>query len=243
MNLYFDIGNTNIVLSFEEKSIFSKSHRIETYSSNLEENLDRLIDIEKINFVIITSVVSKITEIIIDYLKSKSFNNIFVINHTKYKFDSLYKSIETLGNDRICNIAYIKENYGKNCAVIDFGSAITYEIIDNNGIFIGGFIMPGIRLMLNSLHKDTANLPLTKDYIPQNFIGNDTKSCITSGVFYTITKSTEGIIRSLKEDNPEMKIIATGGYAETISKYIDGIDEVSPLLTLLGAKIIFESNI
>lgn len=142
---------------------------------------------------------------------------------------------EQAGQDRLCNALAAKHRVGGNAIVIDFGSAITLDVV-NDSAYIGGAIAPGIGLAMEALHQKTAMLPLVeigKSKPP--VIGNDTVSAIQAGVYFGYI----GLVRNLLAETvgmfkEEPGVIATGGYGVHLAPEIPGVDEVVPELTHLG---------
>ena len=133
----------------------------------------------------------------------------------------------------------VKELYGCPSIVIDFGTAITFDVISKKGEYLGGLIFPGIETSLNALSQKAALLPKIKVAPPKGLIGRDTVDSMRSGVFYGTGALCDGVIAKLKSKYGPMKVIATGGHAALMAKYSTAIDRINPDLTLLGLKIIY----
>jgi type III pantothenate kinase len=106
----------------------------------------------------------------------------------------------------------------QNRLVIDAGTCITYDFIDNNDNYLGGAISPGIRLRYESLHRQTAKLPLLAKEYPENIIGNTTHESIHSGVINGVLLEIEGFIQKYQTQNPNIMIILTGGDSDFLAK-------------------------
>jgi len=246
MLLAIDIGNSNITLGFfsKNKLIEKKSLATNTKMSvkNYSEIFTDLVGNMSIEDCIISSVVpeidKKIEKIIYKTFKIKPT---FITIKTNLGIKIKSKNPETAGADRIVNVAAAKNLYKYPAIVIDIGSAITFDIIDNNGDFIGGLIMPGLNLQLKSLYDYTSKLPMLEINPIEKTINNDTKNSILSGVIRGTACSIDGLIEECKKElktNPY--IILSGGNSEFMSKYIKNYDTINPNLTLEGLNIIYD---
>jgi type III pantothenate kinase len=139
------------------------------------------------------------------------------------------------GVDRILNIATAFEQMGKACAVVDAGTAITVDVCNHQGIFLGGAIFPGVNMMLDALHEKTARLPRVELVRPEGAYGRSTREAICHGIFHGV----RGMVKELLE-NYAMELgawpdlIATGGDAELLFGGWELIHAISPDLTLYG---------
>ncbi|MCC6239849.1 MAG: type III pantothenate kinase [Phycisphaerales bacterium] len=150
---------------------------------------------------------------------------------------------EKTGQDRILNIAAAHEQMGKACVVVDAGTAITIDVCNDNGDFLGGAIAPGLKLQLGALHDKTAALPSVSPAIPQTNIGRSTEQAILHGVYYGL----RGLVKELVENYatelgtwPE--IIATGGDAQLLFENWELIHAISPDLTLYGIALAYANH-
>jgi type III pantothenate kinase len=216
MNLIIDIGNTYVKTAvFEASNLIFK----ETYSySDWEINLNKI----KLIFPNITNcVVSNVGKIENDHLKSVlNFQNLFFISkNTKFPFVNLYSTPNTLGIDRMVLASGAVLNFPtNNKLIIDAGTCITYDFVDNENKYFGGAISPGIQLRYQSLHNHTAKLPLLSKKIPESFIGNSTENAIHSGVINGVIHEINGTIASFSAKYENFIIILTGGDADFLAK-------------------------
>lgn len=150
-----------------------------------------------------------------------------------------------VGADRIINCVAAEEIYGSPCMVIDFGTATTYDILNEKSEFIAGITSPGIRISADALWKNAAQLPHIEIKITKGIL--DSKNTITSmqtGLVYGYIGQVEYIVNRAKKEmnNNNLKIIATGGLARIILEGTEVIDHYDPLLTLKGLYLIYEKN-
>ena len=202
MKLIIDIGNTLV-----KYAIFSSDEIVIIYKKNDVELsfMQELIQKHNVNDVIISSVRDKVDG---DF----GIKTLYLNHLTPFPITINYETPETLGNDRIANVVAASVLYpNKNILIIDAGTCITIDFIDQNKEYQGGRISPGIEMRYKSLHKYTSNLPkLTISNTAQQ-IGKDTNSSIVSGVEKGVVAEIETIIDDFKNENEDLFVIVTGG--------------------------------
>ena len=151
-----------------------------------------------------------------------------------------------VGADRIVNCvsAIVEYGSGKPMIVVDFGTATTFNIINENNEFIGGVIAPGIKGSLDSLVNGTAKLPRVEIEAPPSIIAKNTVTNMQAGIVFGFAGLVEYIVKRIKKElkTTEVTTIATGGFSNIISKEIGCIDIVDKLLTLKGLKYLYDLN-
>lgn len=148
-----------------------------------------------------------------------------------------------LGADRLVNAVAAREIYGNNLIIVDFGTATTFDVIDETGRFVGGVISPGITLSLEALHMAAAKLPNVAIERPSRVVGTGTVSAMQSGIYFGYLGLVEGIIERIRaERGSPMKTIATGGLAKLFARGTPLIDFLDGDLTINGLRMIFERN-
>lgn len=148
-----------------------------------------------------------------------------------------------LGADRLVNAIAAREIYGNGLIIVDFGTATTFDVIDDAGRFAGGVISPGITLSLEALHAAAAKLPNVAIERPARVVGKGTISAMQSGIYFGYLGLVEGIVERIrKECDRPMKTIATGGLAKLFARGTPLIDYLDGDLTIKGLKMIFERN-
>ncbi len=229
MNLTVDQGNTRL-----KAGIFSGT---ELQKVILDPSLDELRDLLKetnIEAAIISSVRQEI-EALKDLLRPVSM--VFELTPTlDVPVKNLYRSPQTLGMDRLAAVVGANELYPQeHCLVIDAGTSITYDLIDDQGIYRGGGISPGLHLRFKALNDHTSKLPLIeiKD-ADVALIGNDTQSSIRSGVLHGTTAEIEGIIRRYEQKFSNLKVLLCGGDAAFFESMLKASIFVVPHLVLIG---------
>jgi type III pantothenate kinase len=153
----------------------------------------------------------------------------------------LYENPQEVGADRIVNgIAAYARTQGPTL-VVDFGTATTFDAISARGEYLGGAIAPGLGVSAEALFARTARLPRVEVRQPPRLIGRNTVLALQSGLFYGYVALVEGMVRRLREEmGGEVRVIATGGHAETLGPALECVDEIDPLLTLEGLRLLYE---
>jgi type III pantothenate kinase len=239
MNLIVDIGNTltKIAIVENDKVVFSNR-----YDNFTKENLIEVLSTYSPEKGIICAVGAK-DIVVVDYLR-KQIPTIDLDFQSKLPITILYKTPETLGLDRIA--AAVGANFRNpesDLLVIDFGTAITYDLINQKGEYLGGAISPGIMLRYKSLHQNTAHLPLISSIENTPILGTSTQECIESGVLNGLIGEVDFFIGSIKEKYPNLKIIVTGGDSNFfVSKLKNSIFVVQNLV-IIGLNRILDFNV
>ena len=148
-----------------------------------------------------------------------------------------------IGADQIVNAVAAIHHYGAPCVVIDFGTATTFDVVNEKGEFIGGVIAPGVNLSVEAMYRAAALLPRVPIEKPAKIVGGNTVEAMQSGLYWGYVAMIEGIASRVAEEmgvNP--KFIATGGLSALFTDAIDMIDHAAPLLTLEGLRLIHTRN-
>jgi type III pantothenate kinase len=216
MLLTVDVGNTRI-----KAAVFEQDTIVEVFIFTREELLNQLNFIldrfQKIQNMVIASV-GKVEKEQFLSLKNKAEIH-FITHESKFPFTNLYSTPTTLGIDRMVLAAGATLQFpARNRLIIDAGTCITYDFVDENGNYLGGGISPGIRLRYQALHDYTAKLPLLTKKEPETYIGNSTPESIHTGVINGVALEIDGFIELYKAQYAKFIIILTGGDAEFLAK-------------------------
>ena len=185
--------------------------------------------------VIIDSVSPKKLKMVLGSLwKTHYRGEVYIVGKDiKVPLKSVYNPRE-IGQDRLVTAYAASRVYGKPALTIDFGTALTFDVVSKKNVYLGGLILPGIKMSLESLHKKTALLPEIALREARGFIGRNTKISITNGIIYGYVSLCEGLIRKFRRRFKDLKVVATGGNAKLISKYTPLIKNVDEDLSLKG---------
>jgi type III pantothenate kinase len=155
-----------------------------------------------------------------------------------------YDNPHEVGADRLANAVAAYEKVHNTCVIVDFGTAITYDVVSAAGEYLGGIITPGAEISIDALYDRAAKLPKVELAKPRQLIGKNTVDAIRSGIVYGFAGQVEGIVRRLRSElGPTTCVIATGGLAGLLVPFVrETIDEVDDLLTLTGLRLIYERN-
>lgn len=157
---------------------------------------------------------------------------------TKMGIGVRYPKPESIGPDRLANAVALAHMHGTPGIVIDFGTAVTFDIVSADAHYIGGVIAPGLRLMTDYLHERTALLPRVDLSEPVTAIGTSTKEAILAGAAIGYRGMVKGILEALRKELPAPHIVATGGDAEWIVSGMEETIAVDPDLTLHGLRLV-----
>ncbi|MDD4203197.1 MAG: type III pantothenate kinase [Candidatus Omnitrophica bacterium] len=230
MILTMDIGNTNTNIG-----IYSKNKLIKKYY--YPGNFDN--DIKIINRIYIVSVnPDNLRKVLMHLAKNFYKGAIQVIGKDiKVPIKSNY-NIKEIGQDRLVTAYAAKELYKEPVLIIDFGTAVTFDVVTKEGIYDGGLIFPGIKMSLQSLNRNTVLLPEVELVKVDTFIGRNTKTSIRSGIIHGYVSICEAMIKKFKKEYPGIKTVVTGGNATFLSHYTTSLRNINENLCLEGLRLL-----
>ena len=251
MLLVIDIGNTNTSLGvFEQDKLihtFALSSDVkktdDEYGISLLAILNHKNITSKIKGAIVSSVVPQLCEIYKNAIKKYLEIDAITLSYkSKMPIKLNLTNNKEIGADRIANAVAATIKYQLPAIVIDFGTATTFDIVDENSNFIGGLIAPGLKIQAKSLSQFTSKLPKLKIEAPSSAIGKDTISAMLSGIVLGHSCMIDGMIEKCeKELGQKATIIATGGYSNVLFEN-SKIDYIDKDLTLFGLKELYKLN-
>ncbi|MGC8743223.1 MAG: type III pantothenate kinase [Verrucomicrobiia bacterium] len=249
MIILIDIGNTHTHIGFSNEKRILRALDIPTDLFLRLDKSNRLFEktiksiAKTINGAVMASVSPKATPVLKSMIKKHYNINPIILNHSNAPLSGFnYPKPETLGADRIANAVAAFHFYGAPAIIIDFGTAITVDILNSQGFFEGGVILPGINLMTSYLYEKTALLPQVQFRHFQKPYGKNTKEAIIAGINYGIAGMISHIIQSIINELhlKTPSVIATGGYGKIMAKRIPLFTGVDKNLTLKGLLITYK---
>ncbi|HEY9152650.1 MAG TPA: type III pantothenate kinase [Anaerolineales bacterium] len=253
MLLTIDVGNTNLTLGLYEGNQLGPHWRLATDHARMtdEYGLQFLGLLEHAGKtpadligISLSSVVPQLTSRVVqacrEYLKQEP---IVIDAGIKTGIRIRYEDPKAVGADRVCDAAAVMNLYGGPACIIDFGTATTFNALTKDGEYLGGAITVGINLAADALFTHTAKLQRIDLQRPPSVIGRNTVHAMQSGLVFGYVSMVEGMVTRFRSElGSEMKVIATGGLAELISKETKVINILAPWLTLDGLRILWELN-
>jgi len=258
LTLVVDVGNTNTVFGifqngaedpdFHKRTVTRRERTSDELGLFLKGFLSQEnVDATRVSRAIYSSVVPSLNPIVERMLEDWfHVNPIRVHYQMKLNFSISYPRPFEIGADRLVNAAYAVKTYpGQNVIIIDLGTATTFCVIQKEGQYIGGVIAPGLKISMDALTRNTAQLPPIVFDVPEKVLGGSTVESIQSGFFYGWSGLLRGIVTEIKREMGEdYLVLGTGGLVSTIhassSKVFDKID---PVLTLKGLKILSDLDL
>jgi type III pantothenate kinase len=240
--LLIDISNSFTKLAYASKMKIGRCQKVAT--SRFDGNfLRHFINQRKIDRWIASSVVPKKNR---EVQKAAGKTKVLWLNsRLKLGVGIDYPRPKSIGADRLANAAAVAALYGCPAIVVDFGTAVTFDIVSEGKNYIGGVIAPGLEAMTNFLYQRTALLPKLSLKEPRRAIGRSTIDAMRSGAVLGYRGLVREIIARIKAERfsrRKVHVVATGGYAELISGRLPEIDAVHRELTLEGLRIVGNLN-
>jgi type III pantothenate kinase len=245
MRLLIDIGNSNTHIGIATSSEIISKHDIPNTHILPGNTICKLADLipDNVKIAAICSVCPDVSEFITNYLKSKNVEVHVLKGENQTCLSIEYDNISSIGADRVSNCIALKHIYSYPSMAIGYGTAVTFDILDSSGKFIGGVIAPGIRMLTEALHHKTALLPYIKPEFLDKIIGQNTADAMLIGCTRSIVGLTKEVISIVKKElnAPDLCIVATGGYANIVARLVPEINFVDTKLTLAGLNIFLNS--
>ncbi|MCM8783363.1 MAG: type III pantothenate kinase [Candidatus Omnitrophica bacterium] len=243
MLLTIDIGNTNISYGvFRQENLIRKG-RILTESKDYLKYLKKFPWKEIKDIVICSVVPGGLKRIKKDLQKFFSKKPFILGENILVPIKNLYKKPKEVGQDRLVNAYAGYFFYGGNLVVVDFGTAVTFDVVSKKGEYLGGMIFPGLKTSLEALCTKAALLPKKMNFeIPKGLIGVSTKESILSGIFNGFLAMTRQLTQLLKEKEGIEKVVFTGGDAFKFYPYLSDLGPFRETLTLEGLRLIGDNK-
>lgn len=240
--LLIDVSNSFTKLAFSTAKRVGSPSRIPTKNVTIA-GMKTVLRRRAVRAVIVSSVVPKKNALI--RKAAGSLPLLFVGSMSELGVGVDYPAPRTIGADRLANAAAVAELYGVPAIVVDFGTAVTFDVVSQARDYVGGVIAPGLESMTNFLYHRTALLPKLTLREPRSAIGKTTREAMMSGAVYGYRGLVREIIARLRSElfaGKKVRVIATGGYAQLIARRLPEIEAVHPGLTLEGLRLIGNLN-
>lgn len=245
MILLLDIGNTHTHLGLANNRRVIKQANIRTAdwrSAGAAKLVARFAGRSRVTGAALCSVVPWATP-----LAHRAVRRLWRLNclelapRTLHGVGITYPAPDTIGPDRLANAVAARHHFGAPAVVVDFGTAVTFDVVDRRGDYVGGIIAPGLAAMTDYLHERTALLPRIRIREIHSAIGKSTEQAMLVGAVHGYRGLVRELISELKRELKarRLPVVATGGYARLLAAKLPEITAVDPLLTLEGLRLVW----
>lgn len=253
MLLAIDVGNTNTVFAlYRERELVGQWRLSTNRERTAEEYAAALIQLmalkghshQEVSAVLISSVVPQavipLRWMVRDFFPCRAF---VVGEDIDIPIRIKLNNPREVGADRVVNAVAATKRYSPPLIIVDFGTATTFDVVDDEGAYCGGAIAPGINLSIEALHRAAAKLPRIALEAPENVIGRSTVGAMQSGIFWGYVGLIEGLVARIKDEyGKQMTVLATGGLAPLFVKRCPALQHLDRDLTMAGLLEIYERN-
>lgn len=248
MLLAVDVGNTQTVLGLFEGERLADSFRLATDRSRtgdeLGVTLGSLFELEEVDGICLSTTVPALQREWERVAERWADAPLLVVGPgVKTGIPVRYDDPREVGPDRIVNAVAASHRYGAPCIVVDFGTSTNFDIVSQEGDYVGGVLAPGIEISMDALFARAARLVKVDFSAPASVIGKTTVGGLQSGLVYGFAGQVDGIVGRIREElGVEAQTVATGGLADLIAPHARTLDRVDPHLTLEGLRLIWSRN-
>lgn len=252
MLLAIDVGNTNMLVGVYQGNDLAHHWRLETKKERTADEFGIFfkelfqfaeLDSDQVKKIVISNVVPQL-EFSLDRMCERYFhlNPQFIRHTTKLPIKIGLANPEEVGADRIVNAVAGVEKYGTPLIIVDFGTATTFDYIDDKKVYSGGCIAPGISVSHEALYQKASKLPRVEIKKPERIIGRNTVESLQAGIFHGYIGLVDQIVTKMQEEaGHPCKVIATGGFLGLLTQESRTIQDADPFLTLEGLKLLANS--
>lgn len=254
MILVIDVSNTNMVFGVFEGEKLRASWRLSTQSGRTSDETGLLIrslfeysevTVEDVEAVIVSSVVPNVMYSTLNGIRKFLKRDPMIVKAgMKTGINLRMENPKEMGTDRIVNLVAAYEIYGGPAIVVDYSTATTFDVVSGDGEFLTGITAPGLEICADALYQKAAKLPKFEIVRPRSMITRNTVESMQAGLVYGHIGEAVYIIEQIRKHFgfPEMKVIATGGFAKVIQEEKKIFDVYDPVLALQGLRLIYEKN-
>jgi type III pantothenate kinase len=248
MILLFDIGNTHTHVGLANDRRVLKQFNVPTrdwFGGKAAAPVKKFAGKNKIRGAALCSVVPRTTPLV-----RKTIRALWKLDVLELTPETLrgvgvdYPRPDSIGQDRLANAVAARRRFGAPVVVVDFGTAVTFDVVDGAGNYVGGIIAPGLAAMTDYLHEKTAQLPKIKIREIRSVVGKSTEAAMLVGAVHGYRGLVRELIGELKRElrAKKLPVVATGGYAKLIAAKLPEISAVAPDLTLEGLRLVWEAQ-
>lgn len=254
MILVIDVSNTNMVFGVFEGEKLRASWRLSTQSGRTSDETGLLIrslfeysevSVADVEAVIVSSVVPNVMHSTLNGIRKFLKRDPMIVKAgMKTGINLRMESPKEMGTDRIVNLVAAYEIYGGPAIVVDYSTATTFDVVSGDGEFLTGITAPGLEICADALYQKAAKLPKFEIVRPKSIITRNTVESMQAGLVYGHIGEAVYIIEQIRKHFgfPDMKVIATGGFAKVIQEEKKIFDVYDPVLALQGLRLIYEKN-
>jgi type III pantothenate kinase len=253
MILLFDIGNTHTHLGLADGDRVRRQTNIPTaawFDGTAAALVKRFTGRRRLTGAVLCSVVPRATPLVkkaaqetwqLDALEL-THRTLTGLGNERLGID--YPRPASIGPDRLANALAARHHFGAPVVVVDFGTAVTFDVVNRAGNYVGGIIAPGLAAMTDYLHEKTALLPRIRIRDTEQIIGKSTEEAMLAGAVHGYRGLVRELIGELRRElgSSRMRVVATGGYAELIAQRLPVINAVAPDLTLEGLRLLWRAT-
>jgi len=248
MLLLFDIGNTNTHLGLANSRRVVKQAGVPSaawLNGTAEKPVVKFTGGVRLEGAALCSVVPRVTPLVCRMARRLSHLPCLELTPATLRGVGIdYPQPQTIGPDRLANAVAARHRFGAPVVVVDFGTAVTFDVVNRAGNYVGGIIAPGLTAMTDYLHEKTALLPRIRIREVKSLIGKSTEQAMLVGAVHGYRGLIRELIMELKRalKTHRLPVVATGGYAQLIASKLPEITAVDPLLTLEGLRLVWQAN-